>query len=219
MGFAVNVERLWRMIRESRGRLVEDLEGLSEEQWRHPTLCGDWDVEHVVAHLTAAASVGKLRWITSMLGAGFRPAVHNERRLRECLGATPPETLASFRAVVDSTVAPTGDTAAFLGEVIVHAEDIRYPLGLRARPGNDGRDSVDPETAVAADYASRDFAVPSKTVAKGLRLVATDGPFTAGDGPEVAGPTLALVMVMAGRASHLGQLSGAGAPTLAERIG
>ena len=213
-------ENVWRMIRDERSRLAEDLEGLSVEQWRHPTLCGEWDVEHVVAHLTAAASVGRLRWITSMLGAAFRPAVHNERRLREHLGSTPQETLASFRAVVDSTIAPTGDTAAYLGEVIVHAEDIRQPLGIGASHGSgDDAGAIEAATAVAEFYASRDFAVPSKTVAKGLRLVATDGPFSAGAGPEVTGPTLAMIMVMAGRAGHLGQLSGPGVQTLAERIG
>ena len=60
---------------------------------RRPSLCGDWTVEEVVAHLTAAASIGRWRWIASMLGARFDPAVHNARRLAEHRGATPAETL------------------------------------------------------------------------------------------------------------------------------
>ena len=36
--------------------------------WRHATLCGQWDVEEVVAHLTAAASLNQWRWVWSMLG-------------------------------------------------------------------------------------------------------------------------------------------------------
>nr|BFF25987.1 hypothetical protein GCM10025732_39520 [Glycomyces mayteni] len=52
---------------------------------------------------------------------------------------------------------------------------------------------------------------------RGLRLDAADGPFAAGDGPLVTGPTLALVMAMAGRTAYLDELSGEGAPELRER--
>lgn len=203
---------IWEATHRARRDLADDLAGLDEARWRHPTLCGEWDVEHVVAHLTAAASVGRWAWMRSIAASGFRPAVHNERRLGEHLGAAPEETLDRFRAVLDSTVAPSKDLPAYLGEVVVHGEDIRHPLGIPG-PGH-----VDAATEVARFYASRDFAVNSKTTAAGLRLRATDGPFEAGSGPEVAGPTLALVMVMAGRGSHLGQLTGDGVGPLAERV-
>lgn len=203
---------IWSATHRARKDLADDLSGLEAAQWKHATLCGAWDVEHVVAHLTAAASVGRWAWIRSIVAAGFRPAVHNERRLREHLGATPQETLDRFRAVIDSTVAPTGDLPAYLGEVIVHSVDIRQPLGLPSRADTDA------VTEVARFYFSRDFTVNSKTAVKGLSLRATDTDFSAGDGPEVAGPVLALVMAMAGRPDYLDQLSGDGVATLAERI-
>lgn len=203
---------IWAATHRARKDLADDLAGLDDAQWKHATLCGEWDVEHVVAHLAAAASVGRWAWMRSIAAAGFRPAVHNERRLREHLGATPQETLDRFRAVIDSTVAPTGDLPAYLGEVIVHSQDIRRPLGL---PSHADADAV---TEVARFYASRDFTVNSKTAVKGLSLRATDTDFSAGDGPEVAGPVLALVMAMAGRPDYLDQLSGDGVATLAERI-
>jgi uncharacterized protein (TIGR03083 family) len=203
---------LWGLTHTARRDLAADLSTLSQEQWHRPTLCADWDVEHVVAHLTAAAATGRWRWIRSMVAAGFRPAVHNERRLREHLGSTPAETLRRFEAVVDASTAPTGDTAAYLGEVLVHGQDIRRPLDLATER------SVDALTAVAEFYALRDFAVASKTLASGLRLRATDGPFSAGAGPEVAGPTLALVMTMAGRRAYLDQLDGPGRGAVADRI-
>jgi hypothetical protein len=71
---------------------------------------GDWDVEQVVAHLTAAASLSQRRWLLSMPGAPFRPDVHNQRRLAEYRGSTPAETLDRFRAVITSTTAPSGHT-------------------------------------------------------------------------------------------------------------
>jgi len=125
-------EHLWALARAERAALAEDLSDLSEEQWRHRTLCGKWDVEEVVAHLTAAASLGQWKWLRSMAGARFRPAVHNQRRLAEHRGSTPAETLDRFRAVVDSTTAPSAHTTAYLGDVVVHAQDIRHPLGAGA---------------------------------------------------------------------------------------
>ncbi|UJH69596.1 maleylpyruvate isomerase family mycothiol-dependent enzyme [Ornithinimicrobium sp. INDO-MA30-4] len=202
---------LWQRIHEARRSLAADLATLTDEQWHEPTLCGDWDVEHVVAHLSTAASVGPWRWIASIVGSGFRPAVHNERRLQEQMGAMLHETLQRFEGLVNATVAPSGDTAAYLGEVLVHSEDIRHPLGLRDE-GN-----VAAWAAVADFYASRDFAVPSKSRVKGLSLSATDSAFVSGEGDEVTGPTRALVMVMAGRSIFLEELSGPGASHLAER--
>ncbi|WP_104092037.1 maleylpyruvate isomerase family mycothiol-dependent enzyme [Arthrobacter sp. GMC3] len=205
-------DRLWALVHAERAALAEDLAALTAEQWHHPTLCGQWDVEQVLAHLTAAASLNQWRWMRSMLGARFRPDVHNQRRLQEHLGATPAETLAQFRAVVTNTVAPSSHTPAYLGEVLVHAQDIRQPLGLAHLP------SIDALSPVAEFYASRNFAVASGTRAAGLQLTADDGPFTAGAGPAVTGSTLALVMAMAGRATYLEELRGPGLQVLRSRL-
>jgi uncharacterized protein (TIGR03083 family) len=205
-------DHLWALAKAERAALAEDLAGLSAEQWRHATLCGEWDVEQVVAHLTAAASLNQWQWLRSMLGARFRPDVHNQRRLEEHRGSTPAETLDRFRAVITSTTAPSSHTPAYLGEVVVHAQDIRLPLGLARAPG------VDALTPVAGFFAGRDFAVASRTHVADLQLRADDGPFATGTGPLVTGSTLALVMSMAGRVPYLAELDGPGVPTLRSRI-
>ncbi len=204
-------ERLWAAAHEERAALADDLAELDETQWAQPSLCGRWSIEEVVAHLGAAASTGRARWLVSMIGARFHADVHNARRLAEHLGHTPTETLQRFRTVVDSTTAPTGHTAAWLGEVVVHAQDIRRPLGLPGRP------PVPVVTEVARFYAARDFAVNSRTAARGLRLQASDGPFATGEGPLVSGTTLALTMAMAGRAVFCDDLTGPGVDVLRER--
>ena len=181
-------------------------------EWRHATLCGEWDVEQVVAHLTAAASLSQSQWLRSMLAARFRPDVHNQRRLAEHRGRTPAETLDRFRAVITSTTAPSSHTPAYLGEVVVHAQDIRQPLGLVRTPG------VDALTPVADFFARRDFTVPSRTRVAGLQLRADDGPLATGTGPLVTGSTLALVMSMAGRTPYVAELDGPGVPTLRSRL-
>ncbi|GAA4894397.1 maleylpyruvate isomerase family mycothiol-dependent enzyme [Actinomycetospora straminea] len=198
--------------RTERAALADDLAGLTAADWATPSLCDRWSVEDTVAHLTAAASVGPWRWLRSVLGARFDFDLHNDRRLAEQRGATPAETLARFRAIIDSTTSTWGPKAAWLGEVVVHGEDVRRPLGLVRIP------PVATTTPVADFFASRDFTVSGKTVSTGLHLRATDGPFEAGEGPEVTGPTLALLMVMAGRAAHLDDLDGPGVATLRERL-
>lgn len=206
-------DELWSFAHAERAALAEDLAGLSHEQWRHGTLCGDWDVEEVVAHLVAAASVGPWRWARSIVGARFRPDVHNQRRMTEHRGGTPAETLEHFRSVVASTTAPSSHTPAYLGEVLVHAQDIRRPLGILRSP------AVEALTPVADFYARRDFTVTSRAHATGLQLRADDGPFAAGSGPLVTGSTLALVMSMAGRAAYLDELDGPGVRVMRGRLG
>ncbi|MFE7630861.1 maleylpyruvate isomerase family mycothiol-dependent enzyme [Kocuria sp. NPDC057446] len=202
---------LWAAVHAERARLAEDLAGLDDAQWAAQSLCERWTVEDVVAHLTAVASIGRLRWYRSVLGARFDFDLHNQRRLEEHRGATAAETLQRFHAVVGNTVGPSKDTAAWLGEVVVHGQDVRRPLGLPRTP------PVDTVTAVARFFVRKDFAVPSRRAAQGLRLVATDGPFTSGSGPLVAGTTLALTMALAGRAACCDVLTGEGVPILRSR--
>jgi hypothetical protein len=103
---------------------------------------------------------------------------------------------------------------------VVHAQDIRQPLGRGQTP------SVDALTPVADFFARRDFTVPSRTRIADLQLKADDGPFATGTGPlvtgspghRVTGPTLALVMGMAGRLPYLAELDGPGVPILRSRI-
>ncbi len=207
-----NDERQWFAISQERERLASDLSALAEHQWRMQSECSAWTVEETLAHLTAAASIGRWRWLRSMSGARFNAELHNRRRLDEHLGDTPAETLQRFRAVITNRVEPSRATWAWLGEVIVHGADIRTALGIPTTP------DVDTVTFVAENYAAKDFAVPSCTTARELHLIATDSPFRYGSGPEVTGPVLDIVMVMAGRDAHLQHLNGPGVPILQERL-
>lgn len=203
---------LWAMAHAERAALAEDLADLDDAQWAQQSLCGEWTIEEVVAHLTAAASIGRFRWLASVLRARFDFEKHNARQVAEHRGATPDETLDRFRAIRTSTTAPSGHTAAWLGEAIVHAQDIRRPLGLRREP------AIEAATEVARFYASRDFTVSGHSAIDDLCLKATDGPFAAGTGPLVSGTTIALTMAMAGRATYCDDLDGPGLATLRGRL-
>jgi uncharacterized protein (TIGR03083 family) len=202
----------WQLVAAERAALVADLERLDEDRWREPSLCAGLSVEEVVAHLTAGASSGSLRWFAGLARCRFDVDRMVDMRLREQLGSTPGETLRWFRAVVDSRTAPSAHVDAWLGEIVVHGEDVRRPLGI------DHGYAPAALERVARFYAARDFTVPSKRRSAGLRLVASDGPFTAGEGPAVRGRTLDLVLAMAGRPVALDHLEGPGLPVFAARV-
>ncbi|MEW2445241.1 maleylpyruvate isomerase family mycothiol-dependent enzyme [Micromonospora marina] len=204
-------DELWALAHAERAALADDLAGLDAAQWASPSLCGRWTVEETLAHLTAAGSIGRVRWVASVLGARFDFDLHNDRRLAEHRGADPGETLDRFRRIIGRTTSTFGPTEAWLGEVVVHAQDIRRPLGLTRTP------SVEAVTPVVRFFAGRDFTVAGRSAIEGLRVEATDGPFTAGAGPLVSGTTVALLMAMAGRAAYCDDLTGPGVQTLRER--
>ncbi|MCM6777655.1 maleylpyruvate isomerase family mycothiol-dependent enzyme [Nocardia sp. CDC159] len=200
------------MVHAERAALADDLADLTDLQWAQQSLCEKWTVEQVVAHLTAGATNSRFRWLVSVISTGFDFDKHNARQLDAHRGDNPAETLDRFRAIVTSTASPSGHIAAWLGEVVVHAQDIRRPLGLSREP------SIAAATAVAHFYASRNFTVSSRSAIEGLRVVATDSPFATGTGPLVTGPTLALTMAMAGRSTYCDDLTGPGVHTLRNRL-
>jgi uncharacterized protein (TIGR03083 family) len=201
----------WPLIHAERAALAADLANLTDEQWATPSLCAGLTVREVLAHLTAAASLTPVRWLAGVIRCRFDFDEQVAMRLAEQMGATPAETLGRFRGVVTSTTKPPLPTMAMLGETIVHGEDIRRPLGIRrANP-------IETLTQVAEYYRGSDLVVPAKGRIRGLRLVAGDGPFTAGSGAPVSGTTLALTMAMTGRAAYCDELDGDGVAFLRDR--
>lgn len=202
---------IWPLVHAERAALAADLTNVTDEQWATPSLCGGLTVREVLAHLTAGASLNPVRWMVGVIRCRFDFDKQVAMRLAEQLGATGAETLHRFRRVVTSTTKPPLPTIAMLGESIVHGEDIRRPLGIR-------RDHpIDTLTQVAEYYQGSDLVVLAKGRIGGLRLVATDGPFTAGSGQLVSGTTLALIMAMTGRTTYCEDLRGDGVATLRDR--
>jgi uncharacterized protein (TIGR03083 family) len=132
------------------------LDDLSAEQWAERSLCTEWSVEEVVAHLSAAANTGRWAWFRSIVRSGFDPAKHNARLLSRYRGRSPAETVEIFREAVTATIAPTKDFPAFLGEVVVHGQGIARPLGIELSPEPEAVESV------ARYYVAKDFAVKAK---------------------------------------------------------
>lgn len=204
---------IWPLIHAERAALAADLANLTGEQWATPSLCAGLTVREVLAHLTSAAGLGPVRWLAGVIRCRFDFDRQVAMRLAEQLGATGAETHDRFRRVVTSTTKPPLPVVAMLGETIVHAEDIRRPLGIR-------RDyPITTLTRLAEYYRGSDLVVLAKGRIGGLRLAADDGPFRAGSGALVSGGTLALTMAMTGRAAYCDDLDGDGVAILRDRMG
>ena len=65
-------DEVWRVIDAQRLSLAGVLEHLTDEEWRQPSLCEDWTVRDVAAHLTmqqmrfSAAVIEMIRWPGSL---------------------------------------------------------------------------------------------------------------------------------------------------------
>lgn len=202
---------LWTLVAAERGALSDDLAGLTPEQWGSPSLCPGWTVRHIVAHLTAAASTTPLAFVSQFAKAGFNFDKYANAAIARRLGADTAATLAGFRAVQGSTTAPPGPKPTWIGEVVVHSEDIRRPLGIRHRY------DADALRAAADFYKGSNTLIGAKNRIAGLGLRATDQDWSTGTGLGVEGPLLSLVVAMTGRESHVDDLTGEGVETLRSR--
>jgi uncharacterized protein (TIGR03083 family) len=202
---------IWPLVHAERAALAADLAHLEDAQWAIPSLCAGLSVREVLAHLTAAGSLNGFRWLAGVIRCRFDFDRQVAMRLAEQLGSSPAETLARFERIVDSTTSPPLPVLALLGEVVVHGEDIRRPLGI----AHDHPAEV--ITRVARYYAGSDQVVLAQRRVRGLRLQATDSPFTTGSGPLVTGRTAALVMAMTGRQVYCDELTGDGVAILRDR--
>jgi uncharacterized protein (TIGR03083 family) len=207
----VSDELTWTMIHAERARSADMLESLTPEQWDVASLCEGWNVHLVAAHMMIAGEQTTGKFTKDLLASGFRFNVMMDRVARRAGHLSPQEIIARLRARTTTTNKPPAATMAMLGEVVVHGNDIRQPLGIAD------------DTSSAAKLACLDmfkkanFPLATKKTIAGLRLRATDADWTYGSGPEVAGPMVALVMAMATR-PLLDSLSGDGVETLRSRL-
>lgn len=204
-------DSIWPTIHAERGSLADDLDVLSSEQWEMQSLCSDWTVHDVLAHLLSAAKMTPPRFAAKFASAGFDFNKFAAKQVALEKGASPAATLAAFRAVQDRTSAPPGPKDTWLGEAFVHGEDIRRPLGI-------SHDYPLPYvTRAIVFYSGSNAIIGGKERIDGLTLRASDTEFSVGSGPLVEGPAISLLLAASGRKSALDDLTGPGVENLLAR--
>jgi uncharacterized protein (TIGR03083 family) len=204
-------ESIWPTIHAERQALARDLADLTPEQWALQSLCSEWNVHQVLAHLLSAAKMTPVKFFRRYAAAGFRFNDFTAKQVAVEGASGPPQTLSSFRAARARTTAPPGPRETWLGEAFVHGEDIRRPLGI-------AHDYPLPEVArTLAFYARSNAIIGGKKRVSGLTLTATDTSVSVGSGPRVEGPVVSLMLAATGRKSALEDLSGPGVEELRRR--
>jgi uncharacterized protein (TIGR03083 family) len=166
-------------------------------------------VRDVAAHLVNTARTTRLGFMRDLARARFDFDRLNAQGVARELGLDHTETLDRLRSVATRTDTPPAHLDSRLVEEVVHGEDIRRPLGItRAYP----TDAVVP--AIAYQARTSTAMGGSKQLVAGVMLVATDADLTIGDGPEVSGPALSILLAISGRDVALADLDGPGVPNL-----
>jgi uncharacterized protein (TIGR03083 family) len=189
--------------------LVALCTGLSDDQWSHASLCSRWTVRQTVVHVAwhihrSPSQVAGAFLSTLIYGSTKGPA----RQIARDETVTTP-------ALIEWLRGPGQCDRVNFGELVIHRQDIRRPLGLvrdvppeRVRPILDYSLTRVGSSALVPGAGKR---------AAGLRLVATDMTWSSGDGPEVRGKAEAILMAVNGRCAALADLDGPGVQLLGSR--
>ena len=189
----MNTDEIWRCVDDQRIELADLLEGLDAEQWMAPSLCDGWRVRDVAAHLTHS-HMHPVQAIVEAVKSGFRFDAMIGRLGREDRRSQA-EIAAALRGMAGSRKKVPGTSVQQpLIELLVHAQDITVPLGIdRPMP-------VDAALEAAKRLAGMKFPLNAQQHLAGVRLVATDADFVAGEGTEIRVPIRDIVMILTGRA-------------------
>jgi len=204
-------ESPWPTIHAERHALADDLTGLSNAQWRTQSQCGDWDVHQLLGHMLATETMTAGKFFGRLASAGFSFEKMSHRAVAESSAGGPQTTLAAFRTSADSTKSPPGPVDSWLGETLIHSEDIRRPLGIAHTYPTDA------VVRMLDFYKKSNLIVGAKKRIAGLQLRATDASWSHGSGPVVEGPAMSLLLAMTGRKQALADLSGDGVEQLRSR--
>jgi uncharacterized protein (TIGR03083 family) len=201
----------WPTIHAERAALAEDLATLRPEQWQTRSLCDGWSVHQALAHLVATARLTPPKFFGQLASSGFSFEKFSAKNIAAYSAGGPAATLAQLRDAQNATTAPPGPKDSWLGETLVHSEDIRRPLGIK-------RDYPLPWVTRAIEfYSGSNVLIGGKKRVAGLTLKATDTDWSHGSGPLVEGPAISLLLAATGRKAALDDLTGPGVEQLRAR--
>lgn len=195
-----------KAVARERAKLVADLRSIGPEAWDTQSLCDEWKVRDVAAHLVRIGDF--YRRLPIAVGDLARHGFRLNRALSEVAkriakDRSPAELLemlggARYEDTLVFRVHPQPRFA--LSEWIVHGQDIRRPLGISA--------TYEPDHLMAiAETATKWYAWDHEEHTPKMRLEATDADWSIGEGPVYRGPLEAIVMVVLGRKAAMKDLT------------
>jgi uncharacterized protein (TIGR03083 family) len=208
----------WTALRHDEVRATAAiLRGLTEPQWDQPSLCDGWRVRDVIGHMVSGSEFGLAALPGKLIGARFSLDRAAARLAVQVADSRPAAQLLEDWARYETAPKMQGFARTLkprdvLLDHVVHTVDMLRPLGI-ARPSSSVR------LRAALDAAPQvGGGAHSKGRTAGLRLVATDVDWAAGDGSEVRGSAEDLLLAVCGRPAGLEGLAGDGVAQLRGRV-
>lgn len=208
---------LWDLVVAERESTVEFLADLTASQWETPSLCVGWRVRDVAAHLLVDAPLSELgapRVLAKMIDWRFDVHAANTWWVDHNREVATSSILERLRADVrPGTISRLLGAPSQLRAAVIHADDMRHPLGQSTTPP-----AVTMRAALEVSLTrAGSVNVGTRERADGLRLIASDLDWERGQGPEVTGSALSILMAIAGRPAALTNLAGDGVDVLRRR--
>jgi uncharacterized protein (TIGR03083 family) len=185
-------------------------QSLTAGQWAAPSLCRGWTVRDVVVHATwhihrrRRAVVGFL--LKSAISGSEKAAADQIAR----------DGARSNDRLIEWMASPGQCDQVNLGEMMIHQQDVRRPLGLNREIPKDRLSRILDISLTRS--GSMTLVLGSHRNSQGLGFVATDIDWSSGQGDEVRGTGEAILMAINGRRSAVDDLAGSGAKVLANRL-
>jgi uncharacterized protein (TIGR03083 family) len=194
------------IIAAHRRALADALDTLTAEQWRAPSLCAGWTGVHVLAHQTMPFRISEQDFMAGLQRSGGDFTKFSDEIADRDSKLPPGELVGVLRDNADTPWSPPGGslTAALCHDVI-HGLDITWPREL----------AYDINEQAVATVLDTVTATGSQTLfgflLDGIKVVATDVDWSAGQGAELTGGSRDLIPLLAGRAVPHELFGGAGA--------
>ena len=165
----------------------------SDDAWDAPSPCEDWQVRHLVAHVTMPVRLTPEQFGAEMAAAGGDFSVLSNNVAAKGASLPHPELLEQLRSeTLHAWQPPGGGSSGALSHAVIHSLDATIALD---------RPSVAPDEAVFAVLAMLAASEGSwfGVDLTGTRLEAEDSDWTHGEGEPVRADGGALVALLAGR--------------------
>lgn len=174
--------------------LADLLSASPEQTWDAPSLCEDWLVRHVVAHVTMPVRLTPERFGAEMAAAGGDFGTLSNMVAERDAGLPFDELLEQLRSpALHAWQPPGGGAAGALSHAVIHSLDVTVALGLPSVAPREGVTGVLDQLAAAKGTW---FGVDVSDV----HLEADDAAWSWGEGRVVRRGSGSLVALLSGRA-------------------
>lgn len=202
----------WAEIAAARRALAATLADLTPDEWEEPSLCSEWRVKDVAAHVAMTSAGEPTTWevLTGLIrargdlwGFGRDIAVAWAQRPTADIVRT------LHTGAMSRSMPPGTNAAKVLLDVLVHTQDIVVPLGRgHPVPSRAGLASLHLAWRTGWPFHARKRLV-------GVSLVASDADVVLGSGPQVEAPLGSLLLLTTARdTSSVPHLTGPGVALL-----